>query len=348
MAQVLLDHDVNVNAKNYRGETALHTVSRSKLNSREGLRVTQLLLERGGDVDMRDHEHWTSLHTASYHGRVDVVQALLGHGAKANAEDIVLRTPLHEVSLGEFESQESGARVAQILLEHGADVGASDKHLWTPLHIASQNGRPEIAQALLDHGAETNANTDQGETALLVLSRGCTCSSPDGVRDSQSDVRVVQLLLDRGADVNARGNDHWTSLHGISYTGRLDIARVLLDRGAKANAEDKLLRTPLHTVSLGKHKSQEDVARIAQLLLERGVDVNARDKNRETPLHLACAYEGRLEIVQVLLNHATEKGDQGQAPSHLGIEGESFPPPKNLRVANTFPRARRGCERTTE
>ena len=314
MAQVLLDHDIKVNAKNYRGETALHVVSRSKHNLQEGLHLAQLLLERGGDVNMGNNELWTPLHVASSRGKLDIAQVLLDHGAKANAKDTILRTPLHQVSRGEFESQESGAGVTQLLLEHGADVNALDKHLWTPLHLASHNGRPEIAQMLLDHGAKTDAATDLGETPLLALSRGCTC-------DPQDAFRVIQLLLDRGADVNARRKDHCTSLHGISYLGRLDIVRVLLDRGAKANAEDNFLRTPLHTVSLGQYKSQEDGAHIVQLLLERGVDVEARDKNHETPLHLAAA-GGKLEIAQVLLNRSTVKNDQSQTPSHVGIEGE--------------------------
>ena len=332
MAQVLLDHDVKVNTRNYRGETALHVVSRSKHNLQEGLRVAQLLLERGGDVHMGNNDHWTSLHAASCHGRFDIAQVLLDHGAKANGEDKMFKTPLHLVSGGEFESQASGARVAQLLLEQGADVNASDKHLWTPLHYASQKGRPEIVQLLLDHGAKANANTDRGETPLLALSRS-TCDPQDGIR-------VVQLLLDHGADVNARRKDHCTSLHGISYAGRLDIARVLLDHGAKANAEYNFLRTPLHTVSLGQHESEEDGVRVAQLLLECGVDVDARDKNRETPLHLASA-SGRLEIARVLLKGVkgatvkNDQGDQGRTPLHVDIEGE-YLPPKITFVSPTF------------
>ena len=313
MAQVLLDQDVKVNAMNYRDETAFHVVASGKHNLQEGLQMAQLLLERGGDVNTRNDEHWTSLHAASCNGRLDIAKVLLDHGANPKAEDKALRTPLHHVAHGEFESQENGARLTQLLLEHGADVDATDVHHWTPLQLASHHGKPEVAQVLLDHGADVNAETDQGETALVALSRGTF--------DTQVGVRVVQLLLDRGAEVNARRKDHCTALHGITYAGKFEIAQVLLDRGAKANAEDSYLRTPLHTASLGQHESKEDGARIAQLLLERGFDVNARDKNRETPLHLASS-SGMVEIARVLLNHATVKSGQDQTPLPVGTKGE--------------------------
>ncbi|KAH9066250.1 ankyrin repeat-containing domain protein [Lactarius vividus] len=311
MAQVLLDHDIKVNAKNHWGDTALHVVSRGEHDSQDGVGVAQLLLERGGDVNTENNDHKTPLDTASYFGRFDIVQVLLDHDAKANAEDSSLRTPLHQVSCGEYDSKESGARIAQLLLDHGVDVNASDKYLWTPLQLASFKGRPGIVQVLLDHGAKADTKNDQDETPLHVMSRGKF--------DSQDGARVAQLLLDRGADVNARQKDRCTPLHEISRFGRLDIARVLIHHGAKANAEDSFLRTPLHAVSIGEYESQEDGARIAQLLLEHGVDVNARDRGRETPLHLASACE-KLEIVRVLLDHATVKNDQGQTPSHQGSE----------------------------
>ncbi|KAH8995437.1 ankyrin repeat-containing domain protein [Lactarius akahatsu] len=311
MAQVLLNEDVEVNAKNHWGDTALHVISRGKHDSQDGVGVAQLLLERGGDVNMENNDRRTPLDTASYFGRFDIAQVLLEHGAKANAEDKLLRTPLHQVSCGEYDSQESGTRIAQLLLDHGVDVNASDKYHWTPLQLASFNGKPGIAQVLLDHGANANTKNDLDETPLHVMSRGQF--------HSQDGARVAQLLLDHGADVNARQKDHCTPLHGISRSGRPDIARVLLDHGANANAEDNFLRTPLHVVSIGEYESQEDGARIAQLLLERGVDVNARDRGRETPLHLASAC-GKFEIARVLLDHAVVKNDQGQTPSHQGLE----------------------------
>ncbi|KAH9013998.1 ankyrin repeat-containing domain protein, partial [Lactarius pseudohatsudake] len=46
----------------------------------------QLLLEHGVDVNARDKERATPLHLASYYGHVKVAEALLDHEAQANAE----------------------------------------------------------------------------------------------------------------------------------------------------------------------------------------------------------------------------------------------------------------------
>ena len=125
-------------------------------------------------------------------------------------------------------------------------------------------------------------------------------------------------------DVNAQRNDHLTPLHIASYNGNPDIARVLLDHGAEANAVDNLFRTPLDLVAAGLYESKEGGARVAQLLLERGADANALDLNRQSALHSAAS-SGRLEIVQILLEHATVKDDQGRNPSHQSLQGGYCP-----------------------
>jgi ankyrin repeat protein len=135
--------------------------------------------------------------------------------------------------------------------------------------------------------------------------------------------------------VNARRKDHWTPLHLASHWGKPEVVQVLLDHGANPNVEDNLLGTPLHHVAAGRYESQEDGIRVAQLLLECGVDVNAQDTNCETPLHLASAF-GRLEIVRVLLEHATVKNDRDQNAAHLGLEGKILPPKIMLVLTTLF------------
>ena len=130
--------------------------------------------------------------------------------------------------------------------------------------------------------------------------------------------------------MDARRNDRWTPLHLASSHGKPEIVQVLLDHGANPNAEDKFFMTPLHNVAVGQYESQEHGARVAQLLLQCGADVNAQDSQCETPLHLAST-SGKLEIVRVLLEHATVKDDRGQNPSHPVVEGKSLSLKNNPR-----------------
>ena len=83
--------------------------------------------------------------------------------------------------------------------------------------------------------------------------------------------------------------------------------------------------TPLHHVAGGLDEPQEHGVPVVQLIPQCGVDVNAQDPLCETPLHLASA-SGRLEIVRVLLEHATVRNDCGQNPSPLVVEGKRFLP----------------------
>lgn len=105
------------------------------------------------DVNALRKDHWTPLHLASHCGKLDMVQLLLDHGASVNAEDNLLRTPLHHVTAGEYAVEEDGVRVSRLLIERGADVNAQDLHCETPLHLASSTGRIGVVLALLARAA---------------------------------------------------------------------------------------------------------------------------------------------------------------------------------------------------
>ena len=299
IVRVLLEHMSNANAKTDSGETALHGVSYLKYESQaEGVRVAQVLLACGVDVNAQRKDHSTSLHVASFYGKFDIAKLLLDHGADTNVESDEGETALHRVSYGEYELQEAGVRVARLLLEHGAHVDAQRNDSSTPLHLASYNGKPEIVHLLLDRGADANAESDIEETPLHSVS----CGEYDS---QEAGVRVAQLLLERGADVNARRKDHSTSLHVASYYGNFEIVKLLLDHDANANAKSLIEEGPLHKVSCGEYESQEAGARVARLLLERSADVNSQCYDRSTPLHLA-SYNGKLEIARLLLDRGAD------------------------------------------
>ena len=238
MVGTLLNHGVKVNAKNHWGETVLHVVSRGRHDSKDGIRVAQLLLERGVDVNTPRQDHCTPLHVASHFGKLEIVRLLLDHGAEVNAENSIGMKLLHQVSCGQYESLEDGVRVARLLLELGVDVNTRSKDHQTPLHWASYYGKFEIVRMLLDHGAEAYVEADNGDNPLHYVSCGKYESQDDGVR-------VAQLLLKRGAAVNPRRNDGWTPLHLASYYGKLEIVRLLLDHGTEANVEADNGENPL-------------------------------------------------------------------------------------------------------
>ncbi|KAN0141503.1 Ankyrin repeat-containing domain protein [Lactarius tabidus] len=139
----------------------LHRVSFGEYRSQEGgIRVAQLLLDHGADVNVRRNDNQTPLHVAqllldhgadvlaSYFGNVKIVRLLLDRGADANAVDKLGKTPLHEVSNCKYKSQEDVVCIARLLLDHGADVNARTESGKTPLALASHSKWSKLAKLL--------------------------------------------------------------------------------------------------------------------------------------------------------------------------------------------------------
>ena len=286
VARVLIEHKADVDSQDREGKTPLYLLPLDDSDRNDNisiLELEQLLLECCTDRNIQTTDGWTLLHAAADRGRLDVAMPLLYFGStNPNAGNEQGSTPLHLVSQGKYNSK-----------EHGVDVNAREKHSWTPLHLAAFKGRVEIAQVLLDHGANVKLETEDGGTALHIVSRGEYDSEEHGVG-------IARLLLEHGTDVHAQDKYLNTALHSAALCGNQEITRLLLSHGANPNVEREQGSTPLHQVSRGKYKSKEHGVRIVHLLLERGVDVDAWAKDKATPLHWA-AFFGKLEIIQVRL-----------------------------------------------
>jgi ankyrin repeat protein len=236
-------------------------VSYGKYRSQQdGVRVAQLLLDRGADVNTRRKDHQTPLHVASYFGNVEIVRLLLEHGAdlESNAVGHYGEKPLHSLSYG--KSREEGVHVAQLLLERGADVNTRRSDHWTPLHLASHWRKLDLVRLLIHHGAEVKAVDDFGMTPLHEVSKGNHESQENGVR-------VAQLLLDHGADVNAKTKFGYTPLALASNYKMTKLANFLRESrmfvwGDQVPTSVRLLNqvvTSVYPVKLSRHT--DDVPR---------------------------------------------------------------------------------------
>ncbi|GIK15190.1 MAG: hypothetical protein BroJett003_01540 [Planctomycetota bacterium] len=126
----------------------------------------------------------TALHQAVY-GDSAEVRALISGGANVNARDIDGDTPLHSAA-------HSGNRSAiEILIHAGANVNAADRNRNTPLHYAA-SGDAEVIRTLLKLGAKPDVQNVNGITPLhwaafsgnvkgvkALLAAGATCDKRD-------------------------------------------------------------------------------------------------------------------------------------------------------------------------
>jgi ankyrin repeat protein len=242
LVRVLLDHGANANVEDSQGWTPLHHLFAIPDTSKDVLGVVRLLFERGADVNAPNtcKDHVIPLHFASYRRHLELVRALLDHGANVHAEDVRGWTPFYHVFANPDTSKDVHG-VAQLLLERGADVNTPDKDHSTPLHLASSRQRLDLVQVLLDNGANVNAKDIVGRTPLHRIFGNSPKHYP-------GDCATPHILLKHGADVNARDGVYDTPLHMALRLGWFEGPWVLLEYGADLSMVNKEGMTPFRLV----------------------------------------------------------------------------------------------------
>ncbi|XP_077376691.1 KN motif and ankyrin repeat domain-containing protein 1a [Festucalex cinctus] len=143
----LLDADVcNVNQQNKAGYTPIMLAALAAVETPADMRVVDELFGKG-DVNARASQAGqTGLMLAVSHGRMDMVRALLAHGADVNVQDDEGSTALM------CASEHGHADIVKLLLaQPGTDATLSDSDESNALSIALDAGHKDIAVLLYAH-----------------------------------------------------------------------------------------------------------------------------------------------------------------------------------------------------
>lgn len=87
MIRLLIRKGADVNAKNMKGNTALHYAAETG--------TAMILIKSGAHIDAKNKRGDTLLHKSAYNGMEDMVRVLLLNGADSNAVNDKGMTPLH-------------------------------------------------------------------------------------------------------------------------------------------------------------------------------------------------------------------------------------------------------------
>jgi len=244
--RTLLQKDIDVNAPQIDGMTALHWAT-----YQDDQEMVELLVRSGANVRVANRYGVTPLSLACTNGNGAMVELLLDAGADPNATlrggETALMTAARTGKVGAVKT----------LLSRGADVhGKESRRGQTALMWAAAEGHEEVVEALIQAGADFRAPLDSGFTPLLFA-----------VREGGSG--VVRILLEAGADVNETVQPAPVSQQRGGYgrpnygrrprTGagalllavanaHYELAAYLLDAGADPNA-DLPGYTVLHAIS---------------------------------------------------------------------------------------------------
>ena len=105
----ILSKGVDINAKNRRSWTPLHTAIDSKQNE-----IVQLLLDKNADVNLADNNGETSIHLAVKSGQKDIVELLIAKGADLN----IVNT--HSENALSLAKKAGHKEITELLIKHGA------------------------------------------------------------------------------------------------------------------------------------------------------------------------------------------------------------------------------------
>jgi ankyrin repeat protein len=171
----LISNGVNVNATDSSGFTALMSAVVDATDA------VPDLLSAGANVNTKDNvEGATALTIACQRKNLQVIKALVNHGANVNAISKYGQTPLMTAAGTCSEP------VVRYLLQNGAKVAEKSASGGTALFSAVVQGCVDVAKTLLQAGADVNVRTTDGHN-LVELAR------------SNHDARMVRLLKQSGA-----------------------------------------------------------------------------------------------------------------------------------------------------
>ena len=181
IAEILIRKGANIRELNKLKQTPLHLS--------KALEISQLLINAGADINLKDSEGNIPLYHAVKNEKFEIVKLLVLKGSRINESNIGGVTPLH-VSLRPNEK-----RMTKFLLSNGANANAKDYYGQTPLHYAVEHssiiGSDYYVKLLVENGADVNAMDNNSNTPL-----------DRAINTYNKDAALISYLLSKGANIN--------------------------------------------------------------------------------------------------------------------------------------------------
>jgi ankyrin repeat protein len=215
-----------------------------------------------------------ALDMACLHGHLEVVELLVGAGARVESQ---ARDDLEILTLatlgGNFHVIKYMVEVAK------ADINAVTYKTGeqpTACEVAAAHGRWDVVLYLVGHGADLSLCSPKVAIAAVET----------------ADVSLVARVLDGGLKATCRDEEGITPLHVAAWVS-LAMVKLLVKAGATIDARDRRGRTPFMYACV---RNRLD---IVDWLAEAGADPCAQDNNGTTALAHATAEKHR-EVIDYL------------------------------------------------
>ncbi|CAB0036140.1 unnamed protein product [Trichogramma brassicae] len=298
-----------MSSKDRRGETPLSLSVLAESRDKEILRA---LIEAGADIEQRNDEGYTALHTSINSENSDYAIFLIENGADLNSPTSSGETPM------QMSVHCRLADVVEALCRRGADVNAG-----CPLWDALDSGQEQVAATLIAHGADPDCwrpGHDGGcqqtllhkaidenceDYAIFLIKSGCDLNSPRRPPAS-------------GEEGGEEARDECTPLHLCCQWGLEQVVQTLIEHGANVNSRDAEGKTPLHLAI----ENQNDQI-ISLLLFHPNINLSLRDKKGLSPFATALVMRNNSAaraILEKLPSAAEQFDNKGRNFLHTAIQ----------------------------
>ncbi|KAK3031250.1 hypothetical protein RJ639_035550 [Escallonia herrerae] len=209
IVSLLLESGVDINLRNYRGQTAL--MQACQYGHWE---VVQTLVLFKANIHKADYLNGgTALHLAALNGHSRCIRILLADYIPSvpNFCSLLRRRLIEEECISEFDERMLGCSLflffcssaLRQVINKAADGGI------TALHMAALNGHVESMQLLLDLGASVVEVTVEDGTTIDLIGAG---STPLHYAACGGNAHCCQMLIARGASLTSENANGWTPL----------------------------------------------------------------------------------------------------------------------------------------
>ncbi|KAK3576901.1 hypothetical protein CHS0354_017572 [Potamilus streckersoni] len=234
--ELLVQHGVNLNSRTIHNMTVLHTACQHR-----NVEVVKYLLKINASLlGQSGLYNWNAAHFAAQGGSVDVLKLISVDVQMVRKRSIAGENILHIACLhGHYDM------VKHILTLYPDMLDELGKYYWSAAHYAAKGGNVHIMELLVRHKLPKKTRSGMNANELHIACR-------------YGHENMVQYLLDVMPFLSKEKGEHgWTSYHYAALGGSLRIMNMLAESGLDIRHEEESVMKVLEIASVHRDKEFE-------------------------------------------------------------------------------------------
>ena len=201
LVNAVTDMGIDLNLKTNNGKNCLHIPA----DNRHFNLCKNLIRKRNSDLEIPDHDGWTSLHYFVKRNSYELVKTIAAMGI-----DINLETNVGKNCLQSAADHEHFSLCRALIKKHNADMKLPDNGGWNARHYFAETGSYELVKVVGDMGTGIKLQTNEGKNGLHIAA-------------DNSHLNLSMRLINKH-NFNAQLPDlaGWTALHFLLKTGAMN------------------------------------------------------------------------------------------------------------------------------